>query len=104
MISIRRMRRCLQMTMNRISTDSTEMTVSGWKRARKEQLKKAKMDADAANSFGRQIKAEMTPRQAGIILRMIDFSVSLGMHLQAIIDLDNKIQMAGYAEEDTDDR
>lgn len=102
MISIRKMRRFLQMTMSRISTDNTEMTVSGWKRARKEQLKKAKMDADAANSFGRQIKAEMTPRQAGIILRMIDFSVSLGMHLQAIADLDNKIKMKEEANESED--
>lgn len=87
------MRRCLQMTMSRISTDNTEMTVSGWKRARSEQLKKAKKDEDAANSFGRQIKAEMTPRQTAIILRMIDFSVSYGMHLQAIADLNNKIKM-----------
>lgn len=96
MISIRKMRRCLQMTMSRISIDSD---LASWTRARNEQLKKAKKDEDAANSFGRQIKAEMTPRQTAIILRMIDFSVSYGMHLQAITDLDNKIKMKEEADE-----
>lgn len=79
---------------------SADHDLASWTRARKEQLKKAKKDEDAANSFGRQIKAEMTPRQTGIILRMIDFSVSYGMHLQAIADLDNKIKM----KEENDDR
>ncbi|MDD6230711.1 MAG: hypothetical protein PUA95_08250 [Lactimicrobium massiliense] len=76
--------------MSRISIDSD---LASWTRARNEQIKKAQKDAGAVNSFGRQIKAEMTPKQAAIILRMIDFSVSLGMHLQAIIDLNNKIKM-----------